>query len=364
MHATLRHLDTLTTDCFHNAFTSLAMWRNHAYCAYRQAPSHGITPPGTVVIQRQWTHADQVWEPTATLVLPGADCRDPRLVATEEALYCFLGAYLPAPQHAHWHGLSAHSSDNLIVSYVAHTTDGATWSPPAPIARVNTWIWSALPIPLDQDERGWFACGYYGGRAGECSSLALYGGLTPWTLEYGGLIYDGISYERSGEASRYPHHAPSEPVLWSPAPATLACCVRTNTAMDIGVSHVPYQDWRWHNTTLALHPSAVLQTTHGTLLAARHVKTEEGMDLRGAPSPGRRITWSTRLYWLPPGEHVPVLRLILPSAGDTGYAGLCATEDPDTILLSYYSQHCPDNPARTAALPGAQVYVATIRLKD
>ena len=53
----------------------------------------------------------------------------------------------------------------------------------------------------------------------------------------------------------------------------------------------------------------------------------------------------------------PLLRL--PSANDTGYAGLCATPDPDRFLVSYYSQHTTGQTFRTR-LPGSQVFLAAV----
>ena len=68
--------------------------------------------------------------------------------------------------------------------------------------------------------------------------------------------------------------------------------------MEIGVARHPYQDWRWHNTMEDMHPSAVLDTSYGRLLAGREVTTEKA----GYRKPAKYTT-ATSLYRLD-AQHV------------------------------------------------------------
>ena len=376
MRAHLLESNQLTTGQAHHAFTSLVQWRDAWYCAYREAPSHGITPPGHLVVHTltpplrtntthgrgPWTLADTpTWatHQITTLAHPVGDVRDPRLIVTDEALHLLCGVYLPDARHQHWHGLSEHATSNILVSHVAHTTDGVTWSPLRPILAPNHWAWGAIVM-----EKLWWVASYSMGTVHDtATTLTLSAGVDPWHLVYCATLYDGASLERSGDDFCFPHRLPSEPVLWQPAPDILACAVRTEGGMDSGISQYPYARWRWHNTQRPLHPSAILHTPYGWLLAARAVRTTQDTSLRVNRDPDAperlltRTSWHTTLHQLSPGFHVPQPLLTLPSFGDTGYAGLCAGPTPDTVCMSWYGQ------PQDSQLPGAQVSVATIRVE-
>jgi hypothetical protein len=147
----------------------------------------------------------------------------------------------------------------------------------------------------------------------------------------------------------YPHSTVAEPVLYHLTPDVLCCAIRTedgNKGMALGVARAPYQDWHWHHTSQMIHPSAVLQTQYGTLLAGREL-ARAGID------------WHTSTaLWHLDGQY-PRRLARLPSGHDTGYAGLCPGNEPDQVLCSYYSQHRNGGMYDTP-LPGAHVFVATL----
>jgi hypothetical protein len=338
----------ITTGSRHHAFTSCAFWRGTLYVAYRSAPTHHPFPPGQIVIRQSTDGTNFDTRCTTTIHLPGldADLRDPRLIATDDALYCLVGAYLPAyPRTA----VSMRASENIIQSFLTYTDDGHTWAPLQPIYRPNYWIWSVLPL-----DHYFVAAAYHTGAPGEPSSIHLLAGESLLHLRPNGVIYDGACLER--DATRpdipylYAHSTVAEPVLYRPTHETLGCLVRSEDGdkmMLIGVSQYPYQDWRWWNARQMIHPSAIISTPHGVLLAGRELVK------------GKEWNIYTSLYQLN-GQHLT--RLVrLPSANDTGYAGLCHGLHPHEFLFSYYSQHTTPTPYRIP-LPGAHVFVGTITI--
>jgi hypothetical protein len=367
MHAHVVETVCLAADGQHNAFTDLCQWRGEWFCAYRTAQSHGITPPGHLVVctaaRLQTDGALGDWKTTGFFTYrdgarPCADLRDPKLIPSDEALYLLCGAYLPHPAHQHFQGLSAHPADNILQTMLTYTTDGKTWAPLTPILRPNYWGWSVVA-----GEHAYYLATYHTGRATETSSIVLWTGHALLNLTPFATIYDGANLAKDGETYEYADWTPSEPVLYCPTPDTLACCVRTEGTMALGVSRAPFQQWRWHTTTRALHPSAVLGTKHGWLLAARETPAAQSYQgSRAAVAAGHAPRASmTGLYALQ-GQRVTQL-LRLESAGDTGYAGLAPGPTPDTVLLSYYSQHRTLHTGRFGTTPpGADVYVATIHL--
>ena len=349
MHAELIDLAMIANDGLHNAFTSLCQWQGQYYCAWRTAPTHHITPPGHLVISQRALGNITNEAFRTVLTVPNGDCRDPRLYATPEALYLLCGGYLPAPHQHHWHGLSRVSTDNILQTYWSYTTDGQTWAPLSPTMRPNTWGWSSI-----RRQQGWLVAGYTMGTIHDLSgSIVLYAGGDFDNLTYIGTPYDGITPEPADA----PHYLPCEPVLWQPTPGTIACCVRTERGLDSGVTR-DLAHWRWSNSTQQLHPSAILETPHGWLLAAREVITTRSRKGETTTPP----TWRTALYELPAGHATPRHLLTLPSAGDCGYAGLALGEEKDSVYVSFYSQHLPDNPQHASVLPDANVWLATVTI--
>ena len=356
MRATLLDTHCLTAGPAHHAFTTLCRWRDRIYCAWRAGLHHGITPPGHVAISR----LSQEWPPrvctNAMLNHPIGDVRDPRLVPTPDALWCFAGVYLPTVGvHQAWHGLSAVPTDNIVQTHVAWTTDGLTWTPLVPILRPNFWAWGIIVL-----NGLWFVATYQQGTAFDtATTLTLFSGLSPLRLAYAGTIYDGFNFAKDGEQFRYPHSLPCEPVLWPVSPHILACAVRTETGMDLGVARTSaLTDWRWHTRRQTIAPSAVYVTAYGTLLAGRAVAqyAPSRRDRDATRSSLPQTTWRTSLYHLVPGTHWADLLLTLPSHGDTGYAGLCAGLEPNTVLVSYYTS------VAESFLPGTDVWLAHIRI--
>ncbi len=90
--AELNSLQKVVADGYHNAFTDLTYWRGHYYLGYRQAQSHGIDPPGNVILLRSTDLTE--WEQVVSFDT-GGDDRDPKLLATAECLAVSFGTWVP-----------------------------------------------------------------------------------------------------------------------------------------------------------------------------------------------------------------------------------------------------------------------------
>ena len=364
MRVTLNALHRIYATGEHAAFTDLCHWRSSYYVAFRRAYSHGIVPAGSISLAR-WDgtrrHAPR-WESCGEIALPCGDCRDPKFYATPEALFLVCGVYLPMPQGTGSPSvLRPVATENVLITHTTFTTDGLHWGPLLPVLRPNYWGWSCLSI-----SNAFLMASYHVGTPGEVSSsIALWSGQSPRLVGAYGTIYDGASHTTEGRQYRYAQSIPSEPVLYQPIPGMLACCLRTENTMEIGVSRAPYQDdWRWWDTGMLIHPSAMLRTRQGWLLAGR------ALSPIAPSSPGQRRDArahlplryeTTTALWHVEGQYVEPL-LTLPSGGDTGYAGLCAGTRRGEYLVSFYSQHAYAQGPTQTTLPSADVFVATVRL--
>ncbi len=342
----------LISNSFFNGFTTLCRWHDRYWLAYRAAPSHTIVPPGRIVIMT--SDDGQRWHEAATLGAPQRDYRDPRWIVADDMLYLMLGAYVPSPHLAmdDLHGLSTMSGDNQIWTVITGTRDGQTWTPLRPILRPNHWGWSAVRLT----NRVWVLASYDTGVLESCNTLTLWEGTPSSRWRHRGILYDGGAMDIEDGAFRFSASHPSEPVLYRPTPQTLGCCVRTTTTMLLG-TWSPGHAWRWQNTGRWLHPSAIMETPQGWLLAAREIIHTQG---QGHTTSGDAATWTDAeahaTLWHLHGNRLTRVA-ILESGGDCAYAGICAGKRLDNYLVSYYSSH--DAPHGLA-----DIYLADIRLHD
>lgn len=357
MHLTLRSVHQLTGTTLHHAFTDLCQWRGRYYCAYRVAQTHHPTPRGSVEVQAREGDDDAWYAFNALIAHPLGDVRDPRFIVSDDALYLMCGVYLPSPQYRHrLDGLTMFGGDNTLVTHLAYTTDGETWSDLAPILRPNHWGWSALAL-----ENAWCVAAYCTGTmASETSSIVLYSGHALFGLTPLAPIYDGASWAHEGTQYIYRASSPCEPVLYRTPYGGLACLVRTESrvALGVGRGRGQWEDWHWWHNPLHLHPSAILHTLYGDIVAARTLTPQPKR--KGVVRPD---VASTDLYSLHGQRFTHLLRL--PSAGDCGYTGLALGPEPDTLLVSYYSQHATYHQGQYGTtLPGSAVYMATVGMEE
>ncbi len=342
-----QHLTYKTAHC---AFTDIARWHGRFYCAYREAASHGIAPPGEIIVRSALYHP--YWHDSTTLTYPEGDLRDPKFVITDEYLHLFCGAYVPSPHLQHVRGLSSHSGDNQIWSLVTYTRDGVTWAPLRPFLRPNYWAWSACLI----HDNSWRVASYHTGVTEASNLITLWGGspLSGWRNL--GVMYDGGCLEREADVFRYAAVMPSEPVLFRPNNDTLGCFLRTESTMLLGAWQMN-KAWRWHDTELLLHPSACVETPHGWLLASRELTPVYRKDRWEAETTQIDHCESSVVLYSVEGNRLAKRLTLQDKAGDAGYCGMCRGEQDGEWLVSYYASH-------EAPSPCADVYIAKIEVKD
>ena len=384
MQATLLDVGTIAEGTLHRAFTDLCQWRGRYYIAYRQAQTHNIVPKGLIIVKEydatgyRDTGVLPPTTATAWLQYPDAisheiaDLRDPRFIPTKEALYLMCGAYLPGTHLGHTQ-LSQYSPHNLIQTFLTYTTDGYTWAPLTQILRPQHWGWSVL-----QTQGMYLLASYVSGQAHEPNSIVLWKGASLLAMTPIATIYEGGSNECESDEFRYPNASPSEPTLFQADDNILGCLVRTEKTMNIGLTPMDRLDWRWiychkeffpdesgteYVTSTILHPSAIISTPHGWLMAARRCKP-----VYRAKS-GKKVikmeldhyAFTTALYTL--NGQYPQLLLTLPSGADCAYAGMAKWTQPDEYLISYYDSSAYYQQGQYGpSVPAADIKIARVKI--
>ena len=374
--ATVLDVHRIVADGYHNAFCSLVRWRDDYYLAFRQAQTHNPVFPGTIQIWRcpcKPLHANgrgviYDWKPCAILAT-GGDDRDPKLVPMDDGLAVIFGTYYPRWPWAHF---ARQTIPNAIYDLISHSSvsrDGSTWSTSQQIYRPNYWIWSVVVTKPDDYQ----AMAYHSGEAhdgGSLTRLSSAGFSHLWyTQEF--LTFSGTE-------------APAEPALASDDDTKeYVCCVRNGDWGDArwgqrrrdSNSGLLATRWAWIWTSLAepVHAPALLQYGPGWLVAGRMLRdtvlARPRLSMQKALPPQAREAkrkaserWVTGLG-LKTAEGFQRLA-VLPSWGDNSYPGM-VWEDPETVLLAYYSQHMRQDEAKDPYYPTpADIFIARIRLEQ
>ena len=332
----LLSVERLFADGYHNAFTDLIFWKGHYYLSFRKAQAHGVAPAGDAVVYRSLDL--ERWDLCARFD-SGADDRDPKLIDAGDRLGVVFGTWFPR-----WGDgtRSVRNAENDLVSHVAVSRDGTSWSVPRQVYGVNYWFWRILPAP-----EGFFCAAYHFGRRDDRDMRTVHlffsEDLFDWRLR---------CLMRSGGG-------PGEPVLYQPKPGHMHCIIRTlepNHHSWIGQSRAPYTAWTWSDLGVMIHAPMVLAVGDRRIVAGRSQK--EDLPEGCYTDYGERWTHYTSVWEVKEteAEHL----LTVPSGGDCSYVGLAHGTEGE-ILMSYYSQHerlpLPPEPPTPA-----DVFLARFRL--
>jgi hypothetical protein len=309
--AKLLSVERVYGDGYHNAFTDLVKWKGSYYLAFRTAQDHNCPPDGDVLVLRssdlrQWAVCGRFDT--------GGDDRDPKLIDAGDRIGVVFGTWYPR-----W-GDGTRSIVNEprdLISHVAVSRDGATWSAPRQVYGVNYWLWRILPV------EGHFLCAaYHFGRRSDRLMRSVHllrsDNLFDWTL---------VCQMRCGGGA-------GEPVLFQPEPGRLHCVIRALEPQNhswLGQSTYPYTEWSWDDLGVMIHAPVVLKVGDRWIVAGR----SQSCDLpEVACEPGSGHHCSV---WEIDGTKAKHL-LTVPSGGDCSYPGLAFGPDGE-VLMSYYSQH-------------------------
>ncbi len=309
--AELIDLKTIHSDGRHNAFTDIIYWNGYFYVSFRTAESHAIVPNGDIIIIRS---KDLVkWE-LCSKIDTGGDDRDPKLINCGSLLGIVFGTWLPRRG-----GKSVVTNAEFdLISHIAISKDGLTWSTPRQVYGMNYWLWRILPI------NGIYFCAAYHFPVRsdrDRRSVHLLRSENLWDWEHLCLMRMG--------------GGPGEPVLFEPEEGVLRCVIRSKEPQNhsfLGTSEAPYTNWCWTDLGVMIHAPVVLLVEDRWIVAGRSQRS----DLPNDPGFSKDSNYGASLWdiTLKTAEHL----LTVPSSGDCSYCGLVRGINEE-ILMTYYSQH-------------------------
>jgi hypothetical protein len=273
----------------HNVLTDLIRFGKTWFCVFREGSSHK-SPDGRIRILS--SRVGLTWKAAALLSCPGADLRDPKFTITPE------GRLMLNACAAYESGPVRHQS----LAWFSH--DGRTWSAPRKIGDPNFWLW------------------HFCWNEGIAYSVA-YSTVEPAIVR----LYrsrNGIFFE-TAVSRMFDECLPNETSLIFRGKDSALCLLRRDggrATAQLGSAHPPYREWQWKDLGVRIGGPRLLGLPDDRYVAAIRRYGQE--------------PW-TSLNWLDPVEGKLVKFLVLPSGGDTSYAGLCWHEN--ILWVSSYSSH-------------------------
>jgi len=355
--ATVSSVTPIVIDGRHNAFTDMCEWRGHYYVAFRKAQTHGVSPPGDVVVMRcevgdiirKGIHDDLYWRVVQVFDTDGDD-RDPKFLARDDRLILFWGTY-----YERWgdNKRSIKGAMYDLISHLSHSRDGLCWSTPIQIYRPNYWIWSMV-----EGESDVIAAAYHHGDEGDVMSIHL--------LRSDNLLWWRRDIPPVVESWDFPEV--SEPVVfyWE---ERLACLIRGSDAGGSALLAVKNDagSWEFNDLGIPIHAAARIAYKDGQIVVGRTEKGDPAPkkktdEFEGKVYWAKKRKFETRAWWLAdPYAQIEEIAT-LPSAGDNGYAGLSRGAESGRLLACYYSQHRRDLPM--VGWPhSSDIFLADIRIE-
>jgi hypothetical protein len=271
----------------HNAFTDLVRHRDRWWCVFREGAGH-VSPDGALRVITSTDGTD--WESAALITSDDEDLRDAKLTVTPSGQFMLSGAGAFHEPDPHRHQ-----------SYVWFSDDGRVWSDAVPVGEPDFWLWRVT----------WHNDACYGiGYQTTGKELRLY--RSDDGREFTTLVKD--LYDR-GE--------PNETSIVFLPDDTALCLVRCEAANGLlGRAKPPYTQWQWQDIGMRIGGPHMIRLPDGRLIAA--VRLYDG-------------SVRTSLGWIDALSGKFTEALILPSGGDTSYAGLVWHDN--LLWVSYYSSH-------------------------
>lgn len=273
----------------HNAFTDLIRFAGEWLCVFREGENHMSADGALRLIA---SPDGRRWASRARIAAPDADLRDPKLsVAPDGRLMLLAGARLHDPSACTFRTLAWFSRD------------GASWDGPQRIGDPDFWLWRVT----------WHAGSAY-------------------ALGYDCRDYERIRTYRSDDGTQFAPIADDAFTGGFPNESALAfhgdvahCLLRRDDRPNSGLwgtARPPYAAWQWQDLGVRIGGPHMLILPDGSAVAA--VRLHD-----------RRVR--TSLCRIDPAAATFTETLVLPSGGDTSYAGLALHDG--RLWVSYYSSH-------------------------
>jgi hypothetical protein len=288
----------------HDGMSDLIRWRGHLWLAHVASPWHFASDQSRIVLRR--SEDGEAWTEVVRFSAGGDDIRDPKLAVIGERL------------HLYWLQNRGFPEPKPYSTFVSASADGRVWEAPEPVRPEGWLLWR--PRTLDGVTHYVTAYWHDHGRAALLRSTDG----RAWThvsdvANEGHIDETGFTFvgRRIVAAARLEGVGP-RPWLGDPRGGTL-----------IATADPPYTEW-----TTALDMSARLDgprllTWRGRAYAVARYDPLPGGGLLGSVLSRKR----TALYRIDPARLE--LLTVLPSAGDTSYAG--AVVEREEIVVSYYT---------------------------
>ncbi|MCE9603747.1 MAG: glycoside hydrolase [Planctomycetia bacterium] len=299
----------------HNGFPDLIRFQGTWYCCCREGDEHVGGANGKI---RVIASTDgEVWEPVALLAEEGVDLRDPKLSETPDGrLMLVMGGSV----------FRDGDPQQLITmqSRVAFSGDGKAWTPLEKIIEDKHWLWRVT---------------WHQGRAYGISKVKT-GDATR------GFLYtstDGLAWQRITELEPGGNYVSETTLRFTPE-GEMVALIRPGY---LGVSSAPYEQWSFRQVPAKLSGPNLIRRDDGSWWAT----TRGNGPLTAAEQATTTKTAASRTILAqvsPDGAFRQ--ELVLPSGGDTGYAGLAF--EGDTLWLAYYASH-----------EGQGIYLAKVRFE-
>jgi hypothetical protein len=294
----------------HNAFTDLIRFGDRWYCAFREADAH-VGGDGKL---RVLASADgDTWESVALLAEAGIDLRDPKLSVTPAGRLMIVA------------GGSVYQGTKLLGRQprVAFSKDGKEWTPTRRVLAEGEWLWrvtwhdgKCYGVSYNAAER----------TSKDAKEAAKTGKAEPGPAEWKLKLWvsaDGVKYDLITHLD-VPGHPNETTLRFTPAGGMVALVRREggNGKGWVGASGAPYKEWTWKELPARVGgPNFLLRPDAPTVAVVRLYDGKV----------------RTSLCLLDPVAGTLAESLVLPSGGDTSYAGLGWHDG--LLWVSYYSSH-------------------------